>query len=108
MITVTFEKEEGALRKVTVSGHSGYGEAGEDIVCAGITILTISILNGLSEIAGIDVLDREVEEGYTSFKLPKINNPVQKIQMDTLMETFHLGVAATASAYGDYVTIIDK
>lgn len=91
-----------------VSGHSGYAEQGEDIVCAGVSILTISILNGLSEIAGIDVLNREVREGYTSFELPEVSDPVKRIQMDTLMETFHLGIGATAAAYGDYVKLIDN
>ena len=71
-------------------------------------ILTISILNGLSEIVGLKDINRRVEEGYTSFEIPEIKDPVQKIQADALMDTFHLGLCATEAAYRDYVKIIDN
>lgn len=108
MITVTFEREEERIARVTVEGHAAYAEAGEDIVCAGVSILTISILNGLSEIVGIEILNREVKEGYTAFEVPEVKDPVKRIQTDVLMDTFHLGIGATASAYGDYIKMIEK
>lgn len=108
MITVTFERDWDTIRKVEVSGHGEYADSGEDIVCAGVSILTISILNGLSEIVGLKDINRRVEEGYTSFEIPEIKDPVQKIQADALMDTFHLGLCATEAAYRDYVKIIDN
>lgn len=108
MITVTFEYEQERIAKVEVSGHGEYGDLGEDIVCSGISILTITMLNGLSEIVGIQDLNRKVDEGYTSFEIPEIKDPVRKIQTDVLMETFRLGVGATAAAYGDYIKMIEK
>ncbi|MDO4289383.1 MAG: ribosomal-processing cysteine protease Prp [Eubacterium sp.] len=108
MINITFEYAEKRIAKVTVEGHAGYGDSGEDIVCAGISILTISILNGLSEIVGITDLNREVKEGYTSFEIPEITDPIQRIKADALMDTFHLGIGATAAAYGDYIQMIEK
>ncbi|MEG0310878.1 MAG: ribosomal-processing cysteine protease Prp [Eubacterium sp.] len=108
MITVTFEKEKDAIKKVIVSGHGEYADSGEDIVCAGVSILTISILNGLSEIVGLKDLNREVKEGYTSFEIPMINDKIQRIQAETLMDTFHLGLCATEAAYGDYIKIIEN
>lgn len=108
MITVTFEKNQNTIKKVVVSGHGEYADSGEDIVCAGVSILTISILNGLSEIVGLTDLNRKVDEGYTSFEIPEIKDPVQKIQADALMDTFHLGLCATEAAYGDYIKIIEN
>ena len=37
MTTVTFLTEESRIIGFEVSGHSGYADAGEDIVCAAIT-----------------------------------------------------------------------
>ena len=37
MTTVTFLSEEGRIIGFDAAGHSGYGEAGEDIVCAAVT-----------------------------------------------------------------------
>ena len=37
MTTVTFLTEQARITGFDVQGHSGWGEAGEDIVCAAIT-----------------------------------------------------------------------
>ena len=49
--TVTFVKRsDDLLVGYRASGHSGYAQAGEDIVCAGISALTQSTLNGLQNV----------------------------------------------------------
>ena len=42
MTTVTFLTEESRIVGFEVSGHSGYADAGEDIVCAAVSA-TVSI-----------------------------------------------------------------
>jgi len=108
MITVTFNKETGGIRSVEVTGHGNYGDSGEDIVCAGISILTITILNGLTEIVGVTDMKREVAEGYTSFTIPPLMDPMMQDRANVLLETYELGVRATESAYGDYVQVIEN
>ena len=105
MITVIFTKNEEMIRKVSVEGHASYGDAGMDIVCAGISILTITILNGLIDKVGITSIEREIKEGYTSFSIPKIKDPIKNIKAQTLLETYEYGVLATESAYADYITV---
>ena len=52
--TVTFfKRSDGALIGYRAGGHSGYAEAGEDIVCAGVSALTQSTLNGLQNIPAV-------------------------------------------------------
>ena len=49
--TVTFYKRsDGRLIGYRADGHSGYAEAGSDIVCAGVSALTQSTLNGLENV----------------------------------------------------------
>ncbi|MBQ8149728.1 MAG: ribosomal-processing cysteine protease Prp [Clostridia bacterium] len=69
MTTVTFHSAEGRIDGFVVEGHSGYAEAGEDIVCAaisgvvGITECTINDVLGLAAAVKVD-------DGYMSLKLP--------------------------------------
>lgn len=108
MINITFYNDGEIISKVSVEGHGGYGDPGEDIVCSAVSMLTITIINGIEEIIGLRDMEREVRAGYTSFTLPQAQSPTQAIQLQTLMDTFHLGVRATEEAYGEYVKVIEK
>lgn len=108
MISVSFEKEaDDSIRKIIVEGHAAYDEEGQDIVCAGISILTITVMNALEEVAGVKLSEREVRPGYSGFVIPKVTDMVQSIQMDTILKTYELGVRSTQAAYPDYITVKD-
>ena len=51
-----FRKADGTLTGFRAQGHTGYAEAGEDIVCAAVSALTQSTLNGLKEVLGAPVM----------------------------------------------------
>ena len=42
----------GEYRGFNCIGHSGYADAGEDIVCAAISVLVINTINSLDQLAG--------------------------------------------------------
>lgn len=51
MINVTVTKDNLAIKKIEVKGHSGYDEIGKDIVCSSVStalILTINLLEKLN------------------------------------------------------------
>ncbi len=54
-----FKTKEGVVRSFHCSGHSGYAEEGEDIVCAGISALVINTVNCLD-----DLLHEKIEVTY--------------------------------------------
>ena len=54
MTSITFHSADGRIDGFVVEGHSGYAEAGSDIVCA-----AISAAVGLTECAINEVLDRK-------------------------------------------------
>ncbi|MCL2213670.1 MAG: ribosomal-processing cysteine protease Prp [Treponema sp.] len=53
----------GILRSCKVSGHSGSGRAGTDIVCAAVSVLTRTAFSVLSGRRGIDVRGNAPEKG---------------------------------------------
>ena len=53
MTTITISKDKnGSYRQLTCMGHAGYANAGNDIVCASVSVLVINTINALEELAG--------------------------------------------------------
>lgn len=50
MIRAEFFSQAGRLTGFTVSGHAGYADAGEDIVCAAVSSAVQLTANGITEI----------------------------------------------------------
>ena len=49
---ILFRDAEGRYTGFEVKGHSGYAEAGSDIVCAAVSILTTTCVNAMESVAG--------------------------------------------------------
>ncbi|OXS27556.1 MAG: ribosomal protein [Acetobacterium sp. MES1] len=103
MISVKICGKHNKASEIIVSGHAGFADHGEDIVCAAVSVLTISILNGLTEIVGRKDLGEVIEEGYIRFIIPEINDEPTKSKTETLISTYLLGIRGIKEAYGDYI-----
>ena len=106
MITVTVSRSDGYIDSLFIEGHSDFANAGEDIVCAGISSLSVTLANGLTEIAGIPTEECVVENGFGHIVLADHLKPSQRAQADLLMNTFALGFQSLAASYPDDVSII--
>lgn len=53
MIRAEFFSQAGRLTGFTVSGHAGYADAGEDIVCAAVSSAVQLTANGITEVLGV-------------------------------------------------------
>lgn len=78
MITVTYEN-----RIIKAVGHANYAEAGKDIVCAGVSILTDTLVASLAELTE-DEIEVEIDSGKNIIKLKK--NPSKRAQL--LIDSF--------------------
>ena len=71
MTSVTFLTEEGRINGFDAEGHSGYAEAGEDIVCAAITSAVRLIDATINEVMGLCASVKVDEKnGTIAFRLP--------------------------------------
>ncbi len=52
MITAVFKARDGGLYGFRISGHSGYSEAGSDIVCAAVSAMAFLTANTVTECFG--------------------------------------------------------
>ena len=47
---VVFKDQENRVRGFHISGHAGYGQAGEDVVCAAVSMLAINTANAIERL----------------------------------------------------------
>ena len=83
-------------------GHSGYADAGEDIVCAAISVLVINTINSLDQLAGEKFkLVTNEEDGLIDCRFENMINDKSKLLLDSMV----LGLQEIKKQYGK--TFID-
>ena len=63
MIKVTVYRNQGCVCGFQMSGHSGYAEAGEDIVCSAISALVINTINSIEQLTKSELEVTADEDG---------------------------------------------
>ena len=99
MIKITVMKHAGEYRGFVVSGHAGFAKAGKDIICSAVSVLTVTTVNALDELAHVYV-EAEQEDGYISCQLPKGVNPEGTLFIDAMI----LGMQQIQESYGKRYT----
>ncbi len=101
-INVNFKKNR--IQGFELSGHAGYSEYGNDVVCAAVSVLVINTINSIENLTD-DLYDCSTDEqiGYISFKLTEDgSNDVQ-----LLLKSMLLGLESMRDEYGsDYIKLV--
>lgn len=88
MIKILFlEDEQSDKLKVSLMGHANFAQKGNDVICAGVSVLVQSIFNGLTEVLHYKIPYR-IADGYFYFEVPYrylIEDSRVKALMDTLL-----------------------
>ena len=108
--TVTFlKRSDGALLGYRANGHSGYAEAGADIVCAAISALTQTTLNGLKNVLKAPVMfDQDDDGAFIEAILTPEASEDQIRQAQPLLVTLLAGLQAIQREYPRNLRIIFK
>ena len=108
--TVTFlKRSDGALLGYRANGHSGYAEAGADIVCAAISALTQTTLNGLKNVRKAPVMfDQDDDGAFIEAILTPEASEDQIRQAQLLLVTLLEGLQAIQREYPRHLRIIFK
>lgn len=85
--------------KITVSGHAGYAEAGKDIVCAGVTAQTMSLVKSLNDLTE-DKIEYEISPGRADIYYRDLSEAGK-----LLVDSFFIGICLIAEEYPDNVRI---
>jgi hypothetical protein len=103
MTTVTiFQNRDGAFRGFSCDGHSGYADAGEDIVCASVSALVITTINAIAKFTGEGYSDADEDQAVIRFCLDKDCSH----DTELLIRAMILGLEEIAESYESYLQIL--
>ena len=98
MVRVTILKDQKDIcRGFETSGHAGYADKGQDIVCAAVSVLTINTINSLEQFTEETfALDADEENGRISVRFAQEPGEAAKL----LLSSYTLGIQGIAEHYG--------
>ena len=68
MTKIVFFRSGGVYYGFEEHGHSGYAEAGDDVLCAALSAMTMLIINTI-EVAYASNVDYDIDEGATNIRV---------------------------------------
>jgi len=108
MTTVRFYTEGSRITGFEASGHSGYGQAGEDIVCAAVTSTVRLIECVLNEVMGLGAAVKvKEEEARISLRVPGSMGPAAEGTCQTLLAGLMVYLAQLHSEYPDNIEVME-
>jgi uncharacterized protein len=109
MINVTIERDDNSNRIVSfkIEGHANYAEHGKDIVCAGVSAVSVGTVNAIEALAGVE-LPVQMKDGWLSSLIPPNVEPLVDEKLQLLLESMIVSLNAIAESYGDHVTVHDR
>lgn len=101
MINITvYRDEKNFIYKMTIEGHADFAQRGQDIVCAGISSLSQSVLLALINHLKYDV-DYKVDDGYLFFEMKSKTTEIS----EAVMAVPYYGFLEIAKKYPEYVNL---
>ena len=111
MTKVVFYRTGGVFWGFEETGHTGYGDAGEDILCSALSAMTMLIVNTV-EIAYASNIDYDINEGATTIKvsskaaLPEFEDDERKrYAVSGLFMAYYYQLNDLTLEYGDFLEV---
>lgn len=111
MINCIFNRSEsGRIISFELTGHADAGPYGSDIVCAAVSALSISTVNGVDALAGFQPLVEvdEEEGGYLRFELISDITQEQLNISQILLENLLLALKMMQEEHSEFIQIQTK
>ncbi|MBO5702935.1 MAG: ribosomal-processing cysteine protease Prp [Clostridia bacterium] len=111
MTKVVFYRSGGTFWGFEETGHAGYGDAGEDILCSALSAMTMLIVNTV-EIAYASNIDYDINEGATKIKvsskaaLPEFEDDERKrYAVSGLFMAYYYQLNDLTLEYGEFLEV---
>ncbi|HWI52034.1 MAG TPA: ribosomal-processing cysteine protease Prp [Symbiobacteriaceae bacterium] len=97
---------DGTVTELRVTGHTGFAEHGEDIVCAGVSALAVACLIGLKKVAR-HPHEGKAKAGSMYCKLLPGGTTDSAAKAHAILETTVLGLQDIAKDYHQFVRVTE-
>lgn len=85
--------------RIEISGHAGYAEPGKDIVCAGVTALTQTLIQSIENLTD-DKIEYRISPGKVEVEYRNLSE-----KSKTLVDSFFIGICLIAEEFPEYVKV---
>ncbi|MBM7597818.1 uncharacterized protein YsxB (DUF464 family) [Virgibacillus halotolerans] len=109
MIQVTVYRSNNLMTGFELSGHAESGPYGYDLVCAGVSAVSIGTVNAVTELCEADLeIEQGAEGGYLLVSLPKSlqGEKMEKVQL--LFEGMLISLKSIEQEYRQFIHIRSK
>ncbi|OMD63195.1 hypothetical protein BSK48_27030 [Paenibacillus odorifer] len=103
-VRITRLSDLGTIVGFEVKGHAGYAKRGEDIVCAGVSAVTVGTVNSIETLTGIS-MDTSMKNGFISGTLSSVEDFDTSAKVQLLLESMVVMLNDIAESYGKYIQI---
>ena len=98
--------EDGRITGFTVSGHSGYAEAGQDVVCAAISAIVTMAEATINDVCGAKAKVRVKEEdARVTLTLPTSCDEEESVQ--AVLAGMLLTLCSMRDDYPEYIEVLE-
>ena len=111
MTTITFYKTRGIYYGFEEKGHTGYGESGDDVLCAALSSMTMLIINAIEVTYASDV-DYVIDEKTADIRLickgalPKYESDEKKqFAVSGLIQAYFLQLMDLVEEYYEFLDV---
>lgn len=85
--------------RIEISGHAGYAEPGKDIVCAGVTALTQTLIQSIENLTD-DKIEYRISPGKVEVEYRNLSE-----KSKSLVDSFFIGICLIAEEFPEYVKV---
>lgn len=95
MIEVSVRKD-----GITVAGHAKYAPVGQDIICAGVSTLTQTLIRSIEDLT-MDKIQYSISPGGVDINYGNLSEKSR-----TLVDSFFIGICMAANEYSEHIRVI--
>ena len=111
MTKIVFFRSGGVFYGFEEQGHTGYGEAGDDVLCAAVSSMTMFLINTV-EVAYASSVDYEIEDNTTTIRvkcksaLPEFEeDDLKRYAVSGIFMGYYQQLSDMVEEYGDYLDV---
>ena len=103
---IIIKNKEGIFTSIECDGHTGYGVAGEDVVCAAASSIVQTAALGMLNVAQIvPKLKQDDKKGYFKMEIPADITDEQQHDAQVIFATMLCGLQDLAGEYSDFIEL---
>ena len=100
---ITVKNTDGSIHQFTVSGHSGFAQSGEDIVCAAVSSTVWMTINGIEK-QNLARLSYEERDGFVDCIVEEKFSD----SADVLLNSLVMFIAELAGQYKEFLKLSEE